>query len=100
MGARHLMSGWADTSAVIARCFPARGEEVISTVAQRLTRAEEPQEGGGVIVQEVPLSRRCPGEQEHCGGEECFAPGRRWQRGKRKAHVSIALPGSRDLVTE
>lgn len=54
MGARHLMSGWADTSAVIARCFPARGGEAISTMAQRLTGAEEPQEGGGATVQEVP----------------------------------------------
>lgn len=48
------MSGWADTSAVIARCFPARGGEAISTMAQRLTGAEEPQEGGGATVQEVP----------------------------------------------
>lgn len=89
MGAWHLMRGWGDTSAVIARCFPARGGGAICTVPRKTNGREG------------ALGRRgCGGRgdtavvagQEHRAAS-CQGGGGSW--GRRNARVLITLPVSR-----
>ena len=91
MGAWHLMRGWADTSTVIARCFPARGGGAIRTSAQSLTGAKEPREGGGAIAARAWGHGGAREGRSIAGRRAALCQGGGGGRGRRNAHILITL---------
>lgn len=91
MGAWHLMRGWADTSAVIARRF-LRGTGAICPTARSLTGATEPREGGDAVA----VCPRGHGSVRQGRGmarrKAASCQGRGGSRGRRNAHILITLP--------